>query len=608
MAIDFSRGIVQDPKIDIIGKEVPLQALQSTGNTLQERFDKSYENETKTQALMKKALQDVSEEDKPAAQEAFNLYQNRLADRAKSGDYHNMRWQTLQDAQEFSNIYSGLANKAQQIAKEKERIATTKDYLTDESRAAALTQFQNKLNKASFDPQNRVLQGLTVNPFKEAADVNVAEKLLQIAPTLRPKTFKGKGTSFGKRTVDGKTYMTLETEGGNWRVLKPEEIANELKAYGKNDLEIQAMVNRDIERSGITNPQEKQKAFNSIYDKYVNGAANALGQMYEIREDGRQNTFNVLGEYSPSSNGEGYGIDADPTNLQVTQGQVDINKNIDDKIKALDDISFDNEGKAGLGFKGAVKAAGQAIGNPLNPFSGDTEALSRLSNIKSVVPEVLYNKLKTVKDPSGKPLSDYRIKEAYKEHLMRKKKVVNSKYTAIDSKEQTQLKNAIQAGASGTEYRDLEGNVVDVSDNNKFNWENADVAFYPGKGIYTLTSGNQTIVPTTIDPAIQNYMNQSKELIDDFTNIASQHNIVSVPTVTGKNIQVHIFKDKIREDGTYNGYIQQTQPIYGEDGQITGYSKVGQPVKYDTKKDGYTPEVINSKIRHLVKLSAASKI
>jgi len=60
--------------------------IQSTGNVLQDRFDKSYENETKTQALMKKALMDVAEEDKLAAQQAFDLYQSRLAERAKSGE------------------------------------------------------------------------------------------------------------------------------------------------------------------------------------------------------------------------------------------------------------------------------------------------------------------------------------------------------------------------------------------------------------------------------------------------------------------------------------------------------------------------------------------
>jgi hypothetical protein len=39
------KNIVYDPKIDIIGKEVPLQALEQTGKTLQDRYDKSYENE-----------------------------------------------------------------------------------------------------------------------------------------------------------------------------------------------------------------------------------------------------------------------------------------------------------------------------------------------------------------------------------------------------------------------------------------------------------------------------------------------------------------------------------------------------------------------------------
>lgn len=175
MPIDFRQASITDPKIDIIGKEVPLAALQSTAGTLQDRFDKSYENETKTQALMKRALQDVALEDLPVAQQAFDTYNQRLQERSKSGDYHNMRWQTLQDAQEFGNIYSGLSERAKKLQQYRDAISTYKGISDPAQKAYELEKWKKAQSAINFDNQNRVLTGLGVSAPSLVDDLDVAK-------------------------------------------------------------------------------------------------------------------------------------------------------------------------------------------------------------------------------------------------------------------------------------------------------------------------------------------------------------------------------------------------------------------------------------------------
>ena len=237
---------------------------------------------------MKKALQDVAEEDKPAAQAAFDLYQKRLTDRSLSGDYHNMRWQTLQDAQDFGNIYLGLAEKAKLIAAEKQKIAESKDYLSDASRSEALKQFQKKLKGAEFDAENRLIKNLTVSPFKEAADINLAEKWLPVASTIRTKTSRGQDAFFKNMNINGKNVLVKQTESGEYEYVSPQEIAKELKAWGRGDKDITAMIERDMNRMDITDPEQRKQMFEVLYNQETDKVAESLGNMYEVYKDTRK--------------------------------------------------------------------------------------------------------------------------------------------------------------------------------------------------------------------------------------------------------------------------------------------------------------------------------
>jgi hypothetical protein len=112
MPINFNQQTFFDPKIDIIGKEIPVADIEKTANVIQDRYDKSLENETKSLAIAKKLQQSVSSRDKELAAQILTDYQTRLDERAKKGNYADMGWQTAADALDVAGLHEGLTNKA----------------------------------------------------------------------------------------------------------------------------------------------------------------------------------------------------------------------------------------------------------------------------------------------------------------------------------------------------------------------------------------------------------------------------------------------------------------------------------------------------------------
>lgn len=592
MPINFEQAAIRQPKIDIIGKEVPLAALEKTGDILQGRFDKSYENYSLADEALKQMEATANPVDREKAKELRSQYTDEMKNILKAGDFHNMRHQTSALARNAAANYKIIGDRNINIQHQLDAISKDPRYRLDPE--GAKQHFLKSLNSVNINPETRTVSDFNVDAYGAAADQDIAEKMLRIAPTIRSTFKNAKGSNFKVETLpDGRKVIVNETVGGSKEILSAKDISDNLMGYIGTDPEVQAYISRDVERMGLDpKSKEGQAAYNQLLQERSLKAAQSMGTMYDINKDNTVMQQQVVGDYTPANSGSGFSTDTIPTGLQATQGTVDIDKNIQADIKALDDLTFTNTG------------AEDQSGWPKAPTVGKAEFARNVpdnnSGLRGIIPAGFYDTMK------GKNLSDFRIKEAYKEHLLRKQKVVNSKYTAIDNKEAKQLVGAIERGAAGTRWTDEEGNEVDVSNKDNFDWAGADVAFYPGKGTYSITSGNKTIYPTTIDPKLAQYMGQAKELVDDFTNLNSKHNIVNVPTVSGENIQVHIFKDDIREDGTYTGRIRRVRPVVGEDGKTT-YLPESTQVKFDTKKDGYTPAAINTKILHLLNLSVASK-
>jgi hypothetical protein len=304
MPINFGQADYYSPQIEIVGKEVPLAAMEKTGNVLQDRFDKSYENETKTEALMKKAIMDADEIDRPMAQKAYETYQQRLKDRASKGDYHNMRWETIRDAQDFANIYTGLSEKAKKMQQYRDAITTYKGIADPKRKRFELKRWAEAQNAINFDPENRQLTGLGVNAPQLVDDYNFTKFYDTHGKGFEADLTKRLGENTAKYNagdvmLNGQkapvTGFYDTKKGTQISEIKGETISQVLQAYLKGDPDAQAYLNSLAEYYTKDLNMSLDEAKAKIDSDLITGLADATGTKYGFRrtEDIRSSTLDA---------------------------------------------------------------------------------------------------------------------------------------------------------------------------------------------------------------------------------------------------------------------------------------------------------------------------
>lgn len=281
MAIDFNKQLVFDPKIEIVGKEVPLAAMEKTSNVLQDRYDKSYEQYSLADEALKQMEASANAVDRQKAKELRELYNQELQGILQKGDFHNMRQQTAALARNAAVNYKTIAERNQKIQSDLDALAKDPRYRLDPE--GAKKEYLSKIGAININPETRTISDFTVTPYNAAADVSIAEKLLKIAPTIRTKTTGNEDARFVQQMFNGQPIWTKVSTSGKTEVLSADEINNELSAYIKTDPEVQAYVARDVGRMGLdVNTKEGQQAYNQLLNERISGSTKALGNMYSV--------------------------------------------------------------------------------------------------------------------------------------------------------------------------------------------------------------------------------------------------------------------------------------------------------------------------------------
>jgi hypothetical protein len=596
MAINWNQAEYVSPKLQITPDQLPLEAGIKVGDILQGRYDKAIETDTKIGALTKKLMGSVDPSDQALAKEITATYGERLKERAGKGDYQNMQWQTMADADDFANIYTGLTSRAKSLAEGRKQIAESKDYFLAGSREAALERYNNSVGSAAFDKENRFVSNLTVNPFKEAADQDVLNEFLKVAPHIRTNTSKGKDAYIGyidetgkptNSPVPGKSFMAKITQTGDYERLTSTDIHNEMIKFGKAHSGIDAMLERDLDRANIQNPEERLLAKEQLYKRHLEDAANSVSTMFDYAKDSRKTDFQVLGATTASNAGGYLPIDADLKNMIPSQGEVVINDSYTKAKNQLDKLQFTDNGDLDVSTVTTAEQNSRELFGDVKEFMNLISPKSKEEVMRSMVPPKFYDNLK------AKGLTDKHIASAYASHMDKQRKTVNTGYSLVFGEDQKQAINAVSAAIADNQFTSSSGDAVKGSD-----IKGGDIKFYPGLGTYKIIKDGETYTPTTKIPFVEKQMAFSKELIDDFTDIGSMTNIVTHPHLP---YTISIVKDEIRPDGTYTGKVGVA--VKNADGT---YSQSANPVSFDTKKEGLTPDVINKKVHGAIKLATQS--
>jgi len=283
--MDFNTQLYSSPKIDIIGKEVPLAAMEKTGDILQGRYDAAKDTETKTMALTKKLASSSNAADKETAAKIMEFYGTKMKDRAEAGDYQNMKWQTQQDAMDAAGMYEGLINRNKELVKYAEDI-DTKSGITDINRRAyEKGKWLKSQSQTAFNPETGVLEGVGVTAPSLYKDVDMSKFTdsygqgiianIVGTTTKNEKVFQKGETLPNGQVAPGITVYDMGTGTQRSGVTKA-RVREVVEGYAKGSPEVAAYLSgvEDYYENnlGLTKEQAQQQAYNDVIEKAVQPA------------------------------------------------------------------------------------------------------------------------------------------------------------------------------------------------------------------------------------------------------------------------------------------------------------------------------------------------
>jgi hypothetical protein len=282
MPIDFNRQMIFDPKINIIGDEVPLAEMEKTGDALQARYDVSRENYNKFQELEKQTEQIADPLEREKVREYISSMRPEVEQIANNGDYHNMRFQTMAMANNAANNLKVFGERAAEAKKYRDLIAAN-EKLGDEK---TKTFYQNKLNKimdeTKYNSENKtfnftplqlpkIVEDYDVNKFLQSATQGwMANKYGAEAANMTFLRAGEKIPGVGGTATGAGVYNTKT--GRQDTSVNFNEVYNNALKMASGERGLQAMLERDfeIESEGKNlNPEQQKQLKASITKKYL---------------------------------------------------------------------------------------------------------------------------------------------------------------------------------------------------------------------------------------------------------------------------------------------------------------------------------------------------
>jgi hypothetical protein len=399
MPIDFKQQTFFDPKIDIIGKEVPVADIEKTANVIQDRYDKSLENETKSLAIAKKLQQSVSSRDKELAAQILADYQGRLEERAKKGNYADMGWQTAADALDVAGLHEGLTNKAKKEEASLAEIAK-KNISNPERMAFEQQNWLGQQETPTWDNKNRILTGLNLTAPKVVEDQDMAKLVNNWANDIE-SNIVGKGNKTEKFFKQGDKLPNGQLavipgiynlgDSRNVETVTGDRVEDIVKNYAEADPTVRAY--KDALTRFYSTKMDPKAAALRAEEETIGAATRAAKTKYAFSKDVRTNE---LGLDVPGTGLIGGGPIENPGDL-YTPSSVNV-QDFQGQSQLTDDIKEGLQGDATKFDKIAEKAEALKYkyrDNPMQRMKADgmiktADALKDLTTKYPSVVEGLY--------------------------------------------------------------------------------------------------------------------------------------------------------------------------------------------------------------------------
>ena len=474
MPIDFKQQTFFDPKIDIIGKEVPVADIEKTANVIQDRYDKSLENETKSLAIAKKLQQSVSSRDKELAAQILADYQGRLEERAKKGNYADMGWQTAADALDVAGLHEGLTNKAKKEEASLAEIAK-KNISNPERMAFEQQNWLGQQETPTWDNKNRILTGLNLTAPKVVEDQDMAKLVNNWANDIE-SNIVGKGNKTEKYFKQGDKLPNGQLvvvpgiynlgDSRNVETVTGDRVEAIVKNYAEADPTVSAYKDA-LTRFYATKMDPKAAALRAE-EETIGAATRAAKTKYAFSKDVRTNE---LGLDVPGTGLIGGGPTENPGDL-YTPSSVNV-QDFQGQSQLTDDIKQGLQGDATKFDKITEKAEALKYkyrDNPMQRMKADgmiktADALKDLTMKYPSVVEGLYLTGKGTTGPFESTFSQLGTTASfYKNQVINNPK---SSFSSKDKKEISQLLDIVSKNGN-----DLIGWSSAIDNTNEDNYEN----------------------------------------------------------------------------------------------------------------------------------------
>ena len=357
MPIDFNRQMIFDPKIDIIGKEVPLAEIEKTGNVLQGRYDQSYDNFTKFQQFAKKAQESADPVEREMVKQWTDSLDPQVKQISQNKDFHNMRFQTMALANDAADKYKTFADRAAQAKELRQNIALSKDLSKDETKQYYLDDINKQLKNTKYDPSTGLFDFTPITPPKMTADADVNASYNKYASGWLADKFGGESAnmSFVKRGesipgVGGSAALdgVYNTKTGHMvEKVDPKQVENGIKQMMKQDLPIQAMIDRDTEIYLSKHPEaDPLKVKSEIENNTLNSAGKAWANKVSYTHDIRTEDVKYDGDASANYGGGAAEL-FNPNNLIGIDNKIATDKQletIDKETTHMNSEAFNKDG------------------------------------------------------------------------------------------------------------------------------------------------------------------------------------------------------------------------------------------------------------------------
>ena len=320
MAIDFNKQLVFDPKIDIVGEEVPLAEMEKTGQVLQDRYDKSYENYSKFQELAKQSEQIANEVEREKAKEWIKSLEPQIKEIRDRGDFHNMRWQTMALANNAANNLALFGERSKLIQANMNAIAAAKDIKDPKARKYYQNLINEEVAKTTYNPETKTFDFKAINMPNLVGDFDYNKLTFDAASGWKPT-----GTGFSNDKIQVVTKPEYDKNGNILKVpgvyniktgqqvvgVEKEEVVNSLKQILAGSPGALEAIDRDVDIFMKDNPKaNREQVYQEIYSNKVLKPINAAAE-----KESFQTKNDIYGEeYANEGTQKGFGFGANATN------------------------------------------------------------------------------------------------------------------------------------------------------------------------------------------------------------------------------------------------------------------------------------------------------